>query len=69
MKKEEDLSENTSHSSYLSQLELANQIVANYLTNNPPYDIADLFRIAMNSFKTPDERLATGIRRRLIHGF
>ena len=53
---------------YMEQLSIANLRVEKYLENNPEYDKADLFRIAMNSFKTPDELLASGLRRRVIGG-
>jgi len=53
---------------YMQRLRIANAMVEAYLRENLDYDRADLFRIAMNSFKTPDELLAAGLRRRVIGG-
>ena len=59
----------TENEKYLAQLKLANAMVSECLSkNNCDFDKHDLFRIAMNSFKTPEEKLSTGIRRRIISG-
>ena len=68
MTKERELANISEQNKYLDQLRLANQMVEKYLATHSPYDKADLFRIAMNSFKTPEEMLATGLRRRVISG-
>lgn len=59
------------HRKYLQQLEIANRMVEDCLSRQNEFDKHDLFRIAMNSFKTSEEKLQTGVRRirRMISGF
>jgi hypothetical protein len=52
----------------IDQLKAANRLVESYLKKHEAYDLNDLFRIAMNTFKTPEELLSQGIRRRVISG-
>ncbi len=56
---------------YLRRLEIANKMVEECLSRHNEFDTHDLFRIAMNSFKTAEEKLQTGIRRnrRIIRCF
>lgn len=53
---------------YLEQLKIANERVQKCLAIHPNLDVADLFRIALNKFKSPDDLLATGLRRKIISG-
>jgi hypothetical protein len=56
------------HEEYLQRLKEVSVKVELVLKKNPQYDPADLFRIAMNKYKTPEELLARGIRRKIISG-
>ena len=61
-------SENSKMNKFLQELKIANELVSKYLETNPVYDYNDLFRIALNSLKSEDQLLSTGLRRRLISG-
>lgn len=55
-----------SQKAYLDKIALASKIVESVLKDHPELDKHDLFHIALKRFDTPEEKLAVGIRRRVI---
>jgi hypothetical protein len=51
---------------YIQKIAYASEIVSKTKQQHPEHDAHDLFRIVMLSQCSPEEKLATGLRRRII---
>jgi len=54
------------HQLYFTRIQEAARLVGEVLSENPDFDRADLFRIAMKRYDTADQKLADGLRRRVL---
>jgi len=58
------LDRHKSHEEYLAKVRAVSGLVDEVLKSNPQFDRADLYRIAMKRYDTPEQKLAAGLRRR-----
>lgn len=66
MKHEEEKSFSKEQLIYLKKIAEASKLVEKVLAKHPQFDKSDLFRIALLRDETPESKLSTGIRRRVI---
>jgi len=51
---------------YFTKVQEASKLVEEVMQKNPDFDRADLFRIAMKRYDSADQKLAGGLRRRVL---